>query len=223
MDFYLTGPDGRVLHFPMNPEEANASTGAETISFRPLDLGTVRLPRGKQPATVSWEGIFPGQGRTGQPFVKDWRPPGEALDLLQAWRDTNARLRLLITETPFNLDVFIEKLDHNGGTRGGMRDIKYTLQLTQWRELVLLTDTEYQTRSAGAATAAAPSRPTQAPPSSYTVADGDSLWDIARRVLGDGSQWRRIYDLNQASIGTDPDAIQPGTVLRIPPAGGGGG
>lgn len=219
MDFYLTGPDGRMLHFPMNPERVNADTGASMVSVNVLELGTIKFPRGKEPASVSWEGTLPGKGRVGQPFVKDWRPPVELLDMLQGWRDTGARLRLLITESAFNLDVYVERLTH--GLGGGMGDVPYTLQLSQHRDVVFLTDAEYMTRAAGAASATAPARPTKAVPSTYTVADGDSLWGIAKQTLGDGSQWRRIYELNQAAIGADPDVIQPGAVLRIPVAGGG--
>src|SRR5205823_1391866 len=32
--------------------------------------------------------------------------------------------------------------------------------------------------------------------SNYTVQSGDSLWDIAKQHLGDGSRWHEIYNLN---------------------------
>ena len=47
----------------------------------------------------------------------------------------------------------------------------------------------------------------------YTVAAGDTLWAIAERVYGDGSQFMRIAD---ASGITNPDLILPGQVLTIP-------
>ncbi len=48
----------------------------------------------------------------------------------------------------------------------------------------------------------------------YTVKPGDSLWEIARTQLGDGSRWREIYDLN----GLTSAVIHPGQVLRLPAA-----
>ena len=51
----------------------------------------------------------------------------------------------------------------------------------------------------------------------YTVAPGDSLSRIAKRHYGDANQWRRIYDANREQV-KDPDLIQPGWKLRIPPA-----
>lgn len=67
--------------------------------------------------------------------------------------------------------------------------------------------------------------PTPAPaPSTYTVMSGDSLWQIATALLGNGTRWREIATLN----GKDPNtygtswSIQPGQVLRIPALASGG-
>ncbi|MPY88938.1 MAG: LysM peptidoglycan-binding domain-containing protein [Luteitalea sp.] len=52
---------------------------------------------------------------------------------------------------------------------------------------------------------------------SYTVVDGDSLWKIAGRQLGDGKKWAKIYEANRDKI-KDPDIIYPGQVLTMPKA-----
>ena len=49
----------------------------------------------------------------------------------------------------------------------------------------------------------------------YTVESGDSLWAIAQRFYGDGSQYSRIFEANRDQL-DNPDMIQPGQVLRIP-------
>jgi hypothetical protein len=48
------------------------------------------------------------------------------------------------------------------------------------------------------------------------VIPGDTLWDIAGKVYGDPTRWPEIYAANTAIIGSDPDLIFPGQVLRIP-------
>lgn len=68
--------------------------------------------------------------------------------------------------------------------------------------------------------------PTKAPPATtstasikqyldktYKVKSGDSLWGIAQRVLGDGSQWNVIAKGNGI---TNPKALQVGQVLKVP-------
>ena len=46
----------------------------------------------------------------------------------------------------------------------------------------------------------------------YTVRTGDSLWSIAARMLGSGSRYTEIKQLN----GLKSDLITPGQVLRLP-------
>lgn len=59
-----------------------------------------------------------------------------------------------------------------------------------------------------------------------TVRPGDSLWAIAERLLPAAASDRHVaavtralYLRNTGSIGADPDLIQPGTRLRLPPPG----
>jgi nucleoid-associated protein YgaU len=55
---------------------------------------------------------------------------------------------------------------------------------------------------------------------SYTVVSGDTLWEIAEAVYGNGSQWTRILDANANGIGFLPNGQQalivPGQVLVLP-------
>ena len=65
--------------------------------------------------------------------------------------------------------------------------------------------------------------PTEATPADVLVRAGDSLWALAARALPEGAgdaqvatTWRAIYAANATRIGTDPDLIFPGTMLRLP-------
>lgn len=49
----------------------------------------------------------------------------------------------------------------------------------------------------------------------YTVESGDSLSLIAKKVWGDMSRWKEIYEANKDKI-SDPNVIQVGWVLVIP-------
>lgn len=76
-------------------------------------------------------------------------------------------------------------------------------------------------------TAPAPTAPTAAPPPSptetYVVKRGDCLWSIAARHLPGrptnaaiDTAWRRLYAINRAAVGPDPNLIHPGLVLEVP-------
>jgi hypothetical protein len=66
-------------------------------------------------------------------------------------------------------------------------------------------------------------------PAVHRVAPGDTLWDIAGRVLGDPYRWREIWRLNagrRMADGrrfVDPDLLRPGWRLLMPPGPSGHG
>lgn len=51
----------------------------------------------------------------------------------------------------------------------------------------------------------------------YVVAPGDSLWRIAQRTLGRGSQWSELYEANRDTV-QDPSHIYVGQRIVIPDA-----
>jgi nucleoid-associated protein YgaU len=51
----------------------------------------------------------------------------------------------------------------------------------------------------------------------YTVKAGDTLPSIAAAVYGDSNQWKTIYNANKATIGSDPNILQPGLQITLPP------
>ena len=60
----------------------------------------------------------------------------------------------------------------------------------------------------------------------YTIVRGDTLWGIARQILGQrggtptgaeiSAAWQMIYATNADVVGDDPNLILPGQVLSIP-------
>jgi len=55
----------------------------------------------------------------------------------------------------------------------------------------------------------------KAEPRTYTVKSGDTLSKIAKQVLGEGSDYMKIFEANRDQL-TNPDLIKPGQVLRLP-------
>lgn len=69
----------------------------------------------------------------------------------------------------------------------------------------------------------APRPPASDQPLEVTVRRGDTLWDLAAAHLTPGAtdaevaaSWQRWYTGNRDVIGSDPDLILPGQVLRVP-------
>jgi nucleoid-associated protein YgaU len=54
----------------------------------------------------------------------------------------------------------------------------------------------------------------------YTVVEGDTLWEIAEATYGNGFEWTKILEANKDNIGFLPNGSQaliiPGQVLELP-------
>jgi LysM repeat protein len=54
----------------------------------------------------------------------------------------------------------------------------------------------------------------------YVVQEGDSLSKIARKYC---TSWQEIYEMNKGVIGSDPNVVEPGTLIYVVPRCGSGG
>lgn len=56
----------------------------------------------------------------------------------------------------------------------------------------------------------------EAPSAIYTTRRGDSLWKIAQQMLGDGTRYPELIDLNRDVLGDGPDFLPIGLAIRVP-------
>lgn len=200
----------RELIFPALPEEIKFNMQTRFVSYDIMDLGEVKGPHGKELCGVSWSGRLPGTARGAQPWIVSGstRNPEKCRSILDAWRREGKKLRLMITGTSINIDVFLEKAEFNYAE--GFGDIEYTVSWVEAKEVIISS-------RAGAApsTARATARPEPEQSKTYTVKKGDCLWHIAKALYGNGSDYRTIYNANKDII-KNPNLIYPGQVLKIP-------
>ena len=83
-------------------------------------------------------------------------------------------------------------------------------------EKEVVADIKVKAGAAAPAAPAAPSAPASAPQTTtYTVQSGDTLSGIAKKLLGNASDYMEIFNANRDQL-SDPDKIKPGQVLKIP-------
>ena len=52
----------------------------------------------------------------------------------------------------------------------------------------------------------------------HIVRPGESLYSIADQYYSNADLWRIIFDANRTTLGADPDQLEAGEILKIPPA-----
>lgn len=223
MDITLTNKsNSRKFKFPFLPESVSFSSAVQYASYNILDLGAVAIPNGKELRSVSWEGVFYGEARKDILPMRKWVEPKECQTLLSQWRDAGSVLKLVISETPINMDVTISSFQVTYA--GAFGDYAYSIVFQEYRKPSIdVTKKKAKSTSKAKTT----KRPTETP-KTYKVKSGDTLWGIAQKYYSAGSQWKKIYNANKSVIestakkhrngkGSDNGHwIYPGTTLSIP-------
>lgn len=217
MDIYLTEKlTGNSLALSMLPEYIEHKSGDTTQRYNIIGIGPIDLHSGNELSTFQWSGRLPMRSMVGMSFVKEWhwRPPEQVERILRGWKDNGTIVTLMVTETNINIDVMIRELDIEFR---GVNFWNYSIELAEHKDLRIYTVAEAAARKKAGTTRIMSnvtySREKQI---SYTVKQGDTLWNLARRYLSNGAQYTRIYELNKDVIGTDPLNLRPGTIIILP-------
>lgn len=191
------------ITFTVNPEEVVISR-PNTNRVLPLAMGgTVNAWGGRGLRQVKLVTFLPGEN---SPFFGGVSAE-TILSELRRWQDSGEPIRLIISDSDINDAFLIE--DVTEMLREGDRDVGLALTLR-----------EYKLKSALAALAGEGSAVTANPireeeritPQTYTVKQGDTLWNIASRFYGDGTKWRTLAAKNGVN---DPKKLRTGEVLTL--------
>ncbi len=216
IDPYVADPNSsinqqQILRIPVLPGEITIQTDRkyETIDF--VNLGEVDFTSGERVQQISFASFFPAAYDASYCQYPDLPSPQSARQILESLtRNRMQPVRLIITGADINMLVNIATnlSRYKGGEPG---DIYYELTCRSWREVKITTESTasvkqtLQARSDYLQTA-----------KTYNVKQDDTLWHIAKRVLGSSSRWPEIYNLNPGIIGPDPNLIMPGQRLVMP-------
>ena len=228
IDIYIY-PDGKKtsdgIRIPWLPADIKVETGGtRLVTHEIMNVGDVDIPNGTNLLKVSWSSTFPSKTRKGTiPFLRgSLKDPKTYVNKLESWRKNGTKLKVMVTNSPINYDVYIEKFTHN--LSGGYGDITYEISLLQRREIVVksVPRTSIPSSKSKIKTSSSSSSKTI----TYTIKKGDTLWAIAKKYLGAGSKWKTIYNQNKTIIEKTAKAkgkkssangkwIYPGTKIKI--------
>lgn len=207
MEIWLSLDDDR-FRLPVLPPTVGVSKENLNTVINISEIGEVNLLGKPGLKTLDINSFMPNQKYS---FVEhgDLMDPHKAKDKLDYWAESEKAIRLIITTTGINMLVSIEKFDWS--EKDGTGDVYYSLNLKEYKDPKTRTKASQQVTET--------KRPVPAKKkssSSYVVKSGDTLWAIAKKFYGNGSQYTKIYNANKKTIGANPNLIRPGQQFEIP-------
>ena len=215
IEFWFKDRNDLYRQLPVNPPEIEYSSPYGMNRINIASLGEVALPGERGLKTITFSSFFPRDFNASYREYEGGPSPWEWVKRIEMWRDDRRNIRLIIAGTPISIPVFVESFDIQPEKAGSPGDIYYTITLVEYRPIQAEVTAKVVTPKTTTAQSKRPATETTKP-KSHTVKAGDSLWNIAKSVYGDGSQWKKIYDANKKTIGKDKNAIKPGQKLVIP-------
>lgn len=219
IDIYLKNEKEKIdFHFPVTPFDSlsiKKEKRFETVDI--VNLGEFDIKKeGEKIREISFKTFLPFQYDASYCRYSELKNPIEVVSMLEKWVDQAEPLRLIITGFGYNGLVTISSFS-NTQTAGREEDRDIEITFRTYRELKIET-LKKETKS-NTKTDLKDNRPnTQTKSKIYTVKASDTLYKIAKNLLGKGSRWPEIYNIpeNKKVIGKNPNIIKKGQKLVIP-------
>ena len=213
---------------PITPGKLKMKVNGQNKTINLIDGEEVNILNPPGLTDISFDAVFPWTRYPFAQYRRRFRDPEYYLNLLEELKMQTHPFRfIVIRESPSggsffdtNMPVSLEDYSINEDAKEGM-DVPVTINLKQYLHYGTQRVTIKEAVSAASSDAAEVTMETERDASSapqvstYTVQPGDSLCNIAKRFLGDGSRYMEIYNLNRDKI-SNPNRISIGLMLVMP-------
>lgn len=195
---------GEEIVLAMTPERVSIVTGANFRSYNIVELGEKAYPKGERLMQINWAGILPSAGKILYPFVdkEAWDEPNLLAEDIERWKTNGDKIRLLITETPLNLDVYIKSFECEWSKLG---DIKYEIKLQA------AVDVEIKTVEESEEMAELGYRPRAKSELGRRISEIEDIYTVVKILTGRGSleDVERIFGKNGITL----DDFEPEIII----------
>ena len=210
--FYL---DNIVL--PIAPSKFSVSIQNKNKTVELINDKQINILKLPGLTDISFEFVLPN---SKYPFVTNWQPPQYYLSVLEKLKVNLQPFQFVIARSlpngqpsfATNMTVSLESYEIVEDAENGF-DITVKVNLKQYRPYATQT-VEIKTSVDGSTVSIEKNAraQTKQPDKTYTVQKGDTLWNIAKKYLGDGSKYKQLATLNNIS---NPNFLSVGQVLKL--------
>ena len=197
----------KAIRLPVIPSEFERVIGADYETNNVVRLGDVAIFNSNGLAQLSLSSFFPNKEYSFNEY-SNVPKPYDMVSHFKDWKNKGTAVRVILTGTDINQEMYITNFAY--GERDGTGDVYYTIDLLERRPVIIpvINETSANTQNT--------SRPNDVDNNSnnannnssdssntstqktHKVVKGDSLWDIAQKHYGKGSDYPKIKEANKS-------------------------
>ena len=216
MEMYLKKDDKDIFRFPILPSAINVQDYAITNDSNITGLGDVTVFGGKGLRTIEISSFFPNPKKKYY-FVSytDYPKQYDCVNKIKKWMDKGEVLRFIVTGTEINFQVRITDFEYS--EQDGTRDVYFTINLKEYRKIKISSTTPNKKKTDNKTRTDTKETSSKTKQKTYTVKSGDTLYDIAKKHYGKGSDYKKIIEKNKSKYPSlaKSTTLKKGWVLTI--------
>ena len=211
--------DGKQILLPVTPSEIEMKTGNRNKAVYILNFGEMNLAKKPGLQEIRFTALLPGRMYSFVQTEGGFHEPEYFLNCFKEYKAAAKPVQLILFRRLAdgtqlfcgNLDVLLEEytVTEKGGEQG---DFWVEMHWKEWKAAKSIRYSVKSQNGGNVLVEQGQKRQAKEPAATYTVKQGDCLWNIAKRELGDGTKYKEIAKKNGIS---DPNRIYPGQVLRL--------
>lgn len=212
---------------PIAPSKLQLKINNQNKTLTLINDGEINILKKGKLTDVDFDALIPQVKYPFATYKNGFKDAMYYLEKLEDLKSSQEPFQFIVTRTlpngsmlfDTNMKVSLEDYKVKEDKKEGF-DLVISISLKQYRDYGTKTAniTFAQSKPKATIQATRPAESSPAPKSTgktYTVVKGDTLWAIAKKFYGNGSQYTKIASANSDKI-KNPNLIYPGQVLTIP-------
>ena len=214
---------GATLPLPVTPAKLNIRTPSKNTTVTLINDGEINILKDQGLREISFEFILPQQKYPFMNFdVSDYTATA-FIPLLNELKKSKKPFQFIVTRMNpqgkvlffTNITCQIEEFEYDEDADANGFDVMCNISLKEWKyygtKSISISKVS-STSNKAVATVSKPRTTTKATPKTITVKAGDTLWNLCKKHLGDGSKYKEVAKLNNLA---NPNLIYVGQTLRL--------
>lgn len=193
--------DKKAIRLPVLPQEVYINNSNIMSSVNILRKGEVTIFSGNNTQSGEISSFFPNKDYSFNEYSNVENPFSLAMKFKE-WSNIGQLVRFVVTDSNNNININfrVRITDFEYGVKDGTGDIYYNLK---WKEYRPVKITKLNNTTSNSNSNNSPKQDTStedkketSKQKTHTVKKGDSLWAIAQKYYGKGSEYPKIKDAN---------------------------